>query len=216
MLVHHYSNINHSINQHETVYYSFELHWFSKISLNLSTFVRTLINLRLQVLAGPGGPPPQECFKPQPNAFPGCCKIVLLPPNVVASCKQSNPPPAEPPTGPPSGCCYSDCIFNATGIMANGQFDKNAALKLVGSLNNNDATINSVVSAAIDDCTSKISSMPPPPPATAPGTCGMASGFMKGCVTRGVFANCPANLKQSNADCDAVKALTDKCPIIVN
>lgn len=143
----------------------------------------------------------------------------MLPPDVIAKCKASNPPPTEPPTGgpPKGGCCFSECVFNATGLFANGQLDKTAALKLVGSLNKNDAAINTVVSAAIDECTKHLASMPPhPAPPAGPGVCGMAAGFMKGCVARETFANCPANLKQQNADCDAIKALTDKCPILLS
>lgn len=54
--------------------------------------------------------------------------------------------------GPPKGCCMSECIFNATGILVNGKMDKTIAQKVLTQNVLADEAWVKVINSAIDKC----------------------------------------------------------------
>lgn len=54
--------------------------------------------------------------------------------------------------GPPKGCCISECVFNATGILVDGKMDKTIAQKVLTQNVLADAAWVKVINSAIDKC----------------------------------------------------------------
>lgn len=195
---------------------------FTMLKLFLVTLC-ALVASSVAGMAGCGGPPPN-------NKNPSeCCEIPkMLDPPQFAACeakygKPGAPPPQGdglPPAGPPAGCCYSECIFNATKALTNGDIDV-AALKsyMKGrySVNNDWAPI---IDKAIEECAAEVKNGPPmpspPPPqfgAAPTKECDPKFGHMLMCCHQKTFRNCPATVYKASPECDDLKKFAEKCPI---
>lgn len=102
-----------------------------------------------------------------------CCKMpILIDSAITMKCETDFTKPVGPPkgklsginphsllnkflnsfSGPPKGCCMSECVMNATGILANGKFDKAVAQKVLTQNVLAEAAWVKVINSAIDKC----------------------------------------------------------------
>lgn len=164
--------------------------------------------------------PPPECLEgPKTTKNPmECCKVQVVPKDIVDKCKAAHP---RPPPGPPTGCCMSECVLNETQILKNGEIDKNAVVTHLTKELGGDDEAKKIANSVVDVCMKKADEMKDEfdkmAKMTPPGSqvCNMKSGFLIGCAHAGVYKECPSSKYTADAECDKIKTFLDKCMILL-
>uniref|UniRef100_A0A903Z0K5 OBP47-like domain-containing protein n=1 Tax=Anopheles minimus TaxID=112268 RepID=A0A903Z0K5_9DIPT len=172
---------------------------------------------------------PNTCGKLDLKTDPfTCCTIPkLLDVAIVGSCFDKYPIDKEAADkgagGMPKTECMSECILNSTGIYnRRGELDeKKLNSVFTDSLPQNSPWL-SVVRSAIKVCGAKANkkdkefekAVADQKKTGGKGSpvCNPEASFLVDCIHTTVFSECPANLRTTSTDCDAIWKFLKNCP----
>ncbi|CRL05477.1 CLUMA_CG018049, isoform A [Clunio marinus] len=101
-------------------------------------------------------------------------------------------------------CCKGNCFSMKLGILKDGAFDKETALK---SLDDTfaDPTWKAIYTKGLDECVARVASMKEQltPPPNAPKCDNVENGLIAFCLKKNLFMNCP--MPSNDEECEQTR-----------